>query len=205
LEKALKCEKSHRSVSLLPFDATEVKHFANLGAPSDADAALLKFAFNRQVAIDPEQTSLYLEALGTLAGRRSEELQMFVFNTQEQLQKKQWEAVAGKPDADPRERAYAHFGQSRASQEPPAFFIRVYKTYRDQSPAQKSEHRLALLEIGNDRNSDEIREEVFGQEMELAEACQFLGVESKWPMDSIAAIAQSVAPVCLAAIHHLPR
>jgi ubiquitin carboxyl-terminal hydrolase 25 len=201
LEKALKCDKSHRCVSTLSVDKNEAPHFTTLGAPVDAEDALLKFAYNRQVATDPEQTPTYLEALGTLSARRSEELQMFVFTHQELLAAKRKEATAGAPNAGPTEKAYAHFGLSRACTEDPGYFIRVYKTYRDQSPAQKSDHRLALLEIGKDRNSDDIRNEVFGKQMELQEACQFLSVEPSWPMDNIAAMAQSVALVCLATRH----
>src|SRR5690606_21491795 len=132
--------------------------------------------------------STYLEALGTLAGRRSEELQMFVFTHQEVLAKRQKEAAAGGTNASPIEKAYAHFRLDRSCTEAPTFFIGVYRTYREQSPAQKSDHRLALLQIANDRQSDEIRNEVFGQPMDLQEACQFLRVEPEWPMDNIAAV-----------------
>jgi ubiquitin carboxyl-terminal hydrolase 25/28 len=198
LERALGCDKDHRSVSTLPVHDNETPYFTTLGAPVDADDSLLKFAYSKQVEADPEQTPTYLEALGTLATRRSEELQMFVFNHQELVAKKRKETAEGASDTGPVERAYAHFGLTRACPEDPAYFIRVYNTYRKQSPAQKSEHRLALLEIGRDRNSEEIRNEVFGRQMELGEACQFLHVELEWPMDSIAVTAQTIASVCLA-------
>lgn len=195
LEKALGCDKNLRSVSTLPVDDNEAGYFTTLGAPVDSDDALLKYAYNRQVEVDPDQTPTYLEALGTLSARRSEELQMFVFTHQELVAKKQRETTEGASDAGPVEKAYAHFGLSRACPEAPEYIIGVYRTYREQSPAQKSDHRLALLEIGRDRNSQEIRNEVFGTQMELAEACQLLRVESEWPMDSIAVTAQSVATV----------
>lgn len=197
LEKVLGCDKSRRCFSTLPVVETETQHFATLGAPVDADDALLKFAYSRQAEIDPENTSTYLEALGTLAGRRSEELQMFVFTHQEVLAKRQKEAAAGGTNASPIEKAYAHFRLDRSCTEAPTFFIGVYRTYREQSPAQKSDHRLALLQIANDRQSDEIRNEVFGQPMDLQEACQFLRVEPEWPMDNIAAVAQSISSVSL--------
>ncbi|KAL2186205.1 cysteine proteinase [Thermothelomyces heterothallicus CBS 203.75] len=193
LEKVLGCDKSRRCFSTLPVIESEARHFATLGAPVDADDALLKFAYSRQAELDPENTSTYLEALGTLAGRRSEELQMFVFTHQELLARQQKEAAAGGPNASPVEKAYAHFGLTKSCPEDPAFFIGVYRTYRDQSPAQKSDHRLALLQIANDRQSDEIRNEVFGKQMDLQEACQFLRVEPGWPMDSIAVMAQSIS------------
>ncbi len=198
LERALGCDKDHRSVSSLSAQDSEAPYFATLGAPVDADDALLKFAYSKQVEADPEQTPTYLEALGTLSARRSEELQMFVISRQEIIAEKRKESTEGASDVGPVERAYAHFGLKRTCPEDPAYFIRVYNTYRKQSPAQKSEHRLALLEIGKDRNSKEIREEVFERQMELGEACQFLHVELEWPMDSIAVTAQSMALVCSA-------
>ncbi|KAK4250050.1 hypothetical protein C7999DRAFT_38973 [Corynascus novoguineensis] len=193
LEKALGCDKNHRCFSTLPVNEDDARHFATLGAPVDAADALLKFAYNRQAESDPENSTVYLAALGTLAGRRSEELQMFVFTHQELLAKQQKEATAGMPNASPVDKAYAHFGLTKSCPESPAYFIGVYRTYREQSPAQKSDHRLALLQIANDRQSEEIRNEVFGTQMDLQEACQFLRVEPEWPMDSIAVMAQSVS------------
>ncbi|KAH6615579.1 hypothetical protein B0J18DRAFT_446476 [Chaetomium sp. MPI-SDFR-AT-0129] len=192
LEKALECDRSHRSFSTLSVNKNEEEHFAALGAPVDADDALIKFAFNRQVELDPENTPIYLEALGTLAARRSEELQMFVFTHQELLAK-QKETATSTVESTPVEKAYAHFGLSKACPEDAKYFIGVYRTYREQSPAQKSDHRLALLRIGKDRHSEEILKEVFETQMDLPEACQFLRVEGEWPMDSIAVSAQSVA------------
>ncbi|KAL2262233.1 hypothetical protein VTK26DRAFT_2069 [Humicola hyalothermophila] len=189
LEKALGCDRIPSTTSI---NSSDLQSLRILGAPVNADDALLEFAYNKQVQADPEHASEYVEALGSLAARRSYELQMFVFRQQELLAKSQSDKVAAASKAGPTERAYAHFGLSKDLQEPPAYFISVYKAYRDQSPAQKPDHRLALLEIGKDRNSEEILKEVYTTEMELAEACQFLGVESTWPMDSIAAMAQSL-------------
>jgi ubiquitin carboxyl-terminal hydrolase 25/28 len=204
LEKALGCDRSHRSMSTLSISSTEMPHFTTLGAPIDADDSLLRFAYTRQVETDPERTPTYLEALGTLALRRSEDLQMFVFTQQEVMGPSQkQEATGGAPDAGPVDRAYAHFGLRSGSAEDSAYIIRVYRTYREQSPAQKSEHRLALLEIGRDQNSQEIRDEALGKPMELSEACQFLAVEPEWPMDSIAVTAQSLSSVCLACTNQL--
>lgn len=195
LEKALGCDKASRSVGPLSIEGKEVQYFTTLGAPIGADDALLKFAYKRQVETDPERTPVYLEALGTLSLHRPEELQMFVFTQQELLAERNKQTVATDPETAAVERAYAHFGLQRECPEAPEYFINVYRNYREQSPAQRSDHRLALLAIGKDRNSEAIAEEVYGKEMELAEACRFLGVESEWPMDTIAAMAQSVASV----------
>lgn len=196
LEKALGCDRNPRPASI---DSNELPSLTILGAPVNADDTLLEFAYNKQVQADPEHAAEYVEALGTLAARKSYDLQMFVFNQQELLAKAQSDKVAEASKAGPTEKAYAHFGLSKDLREPPAYFVRVYKAYREQSPAQKSDHRLALRQIGQDRNSKEILNEVYETEMELAEACQLLGVESSWPMDSIAAMAQSLAAVCLMA------
>ncbi|KAK4124463.1 cysteine proteinase [Parathielavia appendiculata] len=194
LEKALGCDRSHRSLSTLSISSSELPHFTTLGAPIDADDPLLKFAYIRQVETDSERAQAYLEALGTLAGRRSEDLQLFVFNQQEVMSPSQKrEAAPGAADANPVDRAYAHFGLTKHYPQDPEYIIRVYRTYREQSPAQKADHRVALLEIGKDQDSQEIRDEVFGKPMKISEACQFLGVEPEWPMDSIAVTAQSLS------------
>jgi ubiquitin carboxyl-terminal hydrolase 25/28 len=199
LEKALGCDKIPHPASALPVTSSEAQHLRTLGAPVDADDAMLKFAYNKQVQVDPEHASTYVEALGGLSARRTVDLQMFVFKQQELLTKQQTDRIAAASDAGPIEKAYAHFGLTRDCREAPAYFIGVYKNYRDQSPAQKSNHRVALLQIGRDQDSREILNEVLGTKMEMSEACQFLGVEPEWPMDTIAAMAQTVASVCLIA------
>ncbi|KAL2019948.1 hypothetical protein VTK56DRAFT_9040 [Thermocarpiscus australiensis] len=193
LEWALGCEKFPRRVSAVPADDSEAQHFKILGATADADDSMLKFAYHRQVETDPEHASVYLEALGSLSARRSMDLQLFVVSQQEVLATMQRANTAAASGASPVDKAYAHFGLTRNCPEPPSYFINVYRTYREQSPAQKSEHRLALLQIGRDRDSKEILDEVYGTKMDLMEACQYLSVEPDWPMDSIAVMAQSVA------------
>lgn len=197
LEKALGCGKISCSVSALPVDNNEWQHFCALGAPVNANDAMLKFAYRRQMETDPEHVSVYLGALGSLAGRRGEELQMFVFNEQSRLEEKQKKSSTSASGADPVERAYAHFGLSRNRREPPSFFIGVYKNYREQSPAQKADHRRALALIARDQESTVIRDEVYSKPMELSEACDYLGVQPEWPLDNIGAAAQSVASVRL--------
>ncbi|KAK3305842.1 uncharacterized protein B0T15DRAFT_398097 [Chaetomium strumarium] len=193
LEKALACDKAPRSTSTMHVNGEEAPHFAILGAPVGADDALLKYAYIRQVETNPDHAPAYLGALGHLSERRAEDLQMFVIAEQESIATTKKEASAVSPDASSAEKAYAHFGLRRDCPEEPAYFLRVYMTYREESPAQKSDHRLALLEIAKDRNSDVLAAEVYGTEMELAEACQLLKVQSDWPMDSIAQMAHSVA------------
>jgi ubiquitin carboxyl-terminal hydrolase 25/28 len=196
LEKALGCDKAPRSASTVAANGDEAPHFAILGAPVGADDALLKYAYSRQVETDPEHAPAYLGALGALSARRAEDLQMFVISEQESMATSKEEASAVSPEARATERAYAHFGLRRDCPEDADYFLRVYTTYREESPAQKSDHRLALLEIAKDRNSDVLAAEVYGPEFELPEACRFLNVQSDWPMDSIAQMAHSVASVC---------
>lgn len=206
LEKALGCDRVSSTGADLPVIGSEAHHFWTLGAPVDADEALLKFAFEKQIQRDPEHASAYVEALGGLSARRSVDLQMFVFTQQELLTRQQNDRIAAASNAGPTEKAYAHFGLTRDIAGSPQYFIGVYKNYRDQSPAQRSDHRVALLHIGKDRDSQEILHEVYGTKMEISEACQFLGVEPEWPMDSIAAMAQTVASVSLVVYRtHEPR
>ncbi|KAL2130583.1 hypothetical protein VTI74DRAFT_6210 [Chaetomium olivicolor] len=193
LEKALGCDKRSRFANTASIDSNETRFFAILGAPVEADDAMLKFAYSRQVDTDPERTKTYLEALGALAARRAEELQMFVFNQQELVAAKEKTSAMAAPEKGPVEKAYAQFGLSRDCPEEPDYILRVYRTYREQSPAQKADQRLALLVIAQDRQSTALFNEVYGRDMDVAEACQFLHVEQAWPMDNIAAVAQSIA------------
>lgn len=195
LEKALGCDKRSRFANTSSIASNEAGYFSILGAPVEADDAMLTFAYSRQVDTDPERAKVYLEALGALAARRDVDFQMFVFNQQELISEKEKKSAAVAPEAGPVEKAYAQFGLTRDCPEDPSYFIRVYKTYRAQSPAQKANHRLALLTIANDKQSSELFSEVYGQDMDLAEACQFLNVDQAWPMDNIAAMAQSITSV----------
>lgn len=195
LQKALGCDKPSRGAGTLAVDSSEAQHFRTLGAPTDADDTLLRFAYDKQVEADPDHVSDYLSALANLSVHRGMDLVTFVLSQQDMLAKKADGQHAVPPATDPTGKAYAHFNLPRDSPEDPKHFIGVYKTYREQAPAQKCDHRLAMLQIGKDRDSKEIFDAVYGTPMELQEACQLLGVEPEWPMDNIAAVAQSITSV----------
>jgi ubiquitin carboxyl-terminal hydrolase 25 len=192
IEKALNCEKSKpKPGTVSPVD-DEARDFEILGATSDADDNLLKFAYRRQVARDAQHKEYYLNALSRLANRRDLSLQLFAVSENEAIQREaEAEKAAMMNSSDPVFKAYAHFDLRQESAEMPQYYVNVYRTYRESSPAQKSEHRLALLQIGLHRNSQEIKDEVYKTKMDVGEACSFLSVELEWPMDNIAAAAQS--------------
>lgn len=194
LEKALGCDKIPRSV-VHPVDNSESEFFRALGAPVNADDALLKFAYRRQAESDPKHVTAYLDALCSLASRRGEELQMFAISERERHERKQKTANTLPSAADPIEKAYAHFGISRS--QPTSVLIGVYRNYRAESPAQKADHRRAMALIAMDQDNIELKNEVYGTDMELAEAADFLSVQLEWPLEHIGAMAQSMASVSL--------
>ena len=168
----------------------EAADFRLLGAATDADDETLKWAFHRQVHTDPGHKEAYLSALNNLGLRRDVDFQVFCFAQQDQ----QVQTTNATSD-DPVDKAYAHFNLDRTRSEPASFFINVYKNFREQSPAQKSAHRAALLQIGKDRNDNEILSEVYMTQMEHSEACTYLSVDPTWPLESIAVSAQSTIQV----------
>ena len=162
-----------------------------LGVTAGAEDDLLKYAYTRQSQMDPHHQQIYLDALSRLASDRDIDLQLFVVDQRESQQKSE----AAQRGTTPIDKAYAHFGLPAGCGEGAQYIINVYKTYREQSPAQKHEHRKALLQIGQERKSDAIVAEAY-QTMEPAEAYALLGADVLWPMDSIASLAQSMLEVC---------
>ncbi|KAK3376758.1 hypothetical protein B0T24DRAFT_228485 [Lasiosphaeria ovina] len=192
LERALGCDNANQRRSRLPVDNDEAADFQTLGATTDSDESMLKYAYSHQIRTDPSHKNVYLEALGRLAGRREMDLQLFVFKQQEDIQAQFAKRNPAPPGSDDiTDKAYAHFGLSKDSSGDAVYFINVYKTYREQSPAQKSQHRLNLLRIGKHRKSQAILDEVYKTEMEPTEAYSYLAAEPTWPMESIAVLAQS--------------
>ncbi|KAK3385052.1 ubiquitin carboxyl-terminal hydrolase-like protein [Podospora didyma] len=189
LEKALGCEQSHQRWSRLPVDNNETDDFRLLGAPVDSDDSVLRYAYTRQIRTDPSRKEVYLAALGRLAGRRDEELQMFVFKQQEDQTAQQPGAALSSDNLI--DRAYAHFGLAKTSPEAAEYVINVYRTFREQSPAQTSDHRLNLLRIGKHRDSQVILDEVYKTKMDPQEACKLLNVDLSWPLESIAVTAET--------------
>jgi ubiquitin carboxyl-terminal hydrolase 25/28 len=186
LEKALKTTLGGRK----SVDKEEAAEFRVLGAELDADDETLKWAYQRQVRTDPGRKAAYLSALKSLGTRRDFDFQLFCVNQDQDQAQPDKKAID-----DPIDKAYAHFNLERTYSGPESYIVTVYRTFREQSPAQKAAHRVDLLQIGKDRNSSEILSEVYGSPMEHSEACSFLGVDPNWPMESIAMSAQSTVQV----------
>lgn len=163
----------------------EAQYFRILGAHERSDEEALKYAFCRQVVVDPANQHIYKSALANLAGYRSEEFQMYVFSLDECPAAPSGPQTQG-PLSDV-DKAYRHFNIEPKTSGGARYFINVYKTYREQSPGQLAAHRLALLEIGRNMNDPIILDEVFDGEMDPSEACSILDSQPDWSLEIAAA------------------
>lgn len=187
LEKALHARNRivQRSInkSLAP-------HFRILGAPTDSDDEMLRWAYRRQAESDSDGSHkrVYLEALGKLATEiQSEQLQMFC--VQETVTLDALEASTAQPK-DPLDEAYAHLNLlDKREYYTASNILYSYGNLREQAPRQQSKHRNALHIIGTHLRSDDIKAEA--ENLTLEEACNYLQVEDNWPLDSIAAFVPS--------------
>ncbi|KAH7625658.1 hypothetical protein B0T09DRAFT_387332 [Sordaria sp. MPI-SDFR-AT-0083] len=178
--------RSHENRS--PRNSEEAQYFRILGASEQSDEEVLKYAFLQQVNVDPANRDTYRAALANLAGYRSEEFQMYVFSLDESPVAPSGPQIQG-PLSDV-DKAYMHFNLQPNTNGDARYFIGVYKTYREQSPGQLSSHRLALLQIGKDRDDSDILAEVFNGEMDFNEACSLLESEPNYTLEIYAAVAR---------------
>lgn len=178
--------RSHENRS--PRNSEEAQYFRILGASEQSDEEVLKYAFLQQVNVDPANRDTYRAALANLAGYRSEEFQMYVFSLDESPVAPSGPQIQG-PLSDV-DKAYMHFNLQPNTNGDARYFIGVYKTYREQSPGQLSSHRLALLQIGKDRDDSDILDEVFNGEMDFNEACSLLESEPNYTLEIYAAVAR---------------
>ncbi|KAK3400559.1 cysteine proteinase [Sordaria brevicollis] len=185
LDKALVSDWLRRHECSSARNPDEAQHFRILGAHERSDEEALKYAYCQQVAVDPANQHIYKSALANLAGFRSEEFQMYIFSLDESPVAPSGPQTQGPlSDAD---KAYRHFNIEPRTNADSRYFINVYKTYRAQSPGQLAAHRLALLEIGKDRNDPVILDEVFDGEMDPSEACTILDSQPDWSLEIAAA------------------
>ncbi|KAK0649375.1 hypothetical protein B0T16DRAFT_130005 [Cercophora newfieldiana] len=182
LEKVLKATLGGSRVA----KKDEAADFRILGAAPDADDETLKWAYKSQVHTDTEHKPVYLAALGRLGSQRDLDLQMFCVTQAEEQQE------STNFGDDPVGKAYAHFNIQRAYASNENYVVNVYRTFRQQSPAQKAAHRTALLQIGKACNSSIILSEVYTTPMEHTEACSYLNVGPEWPLEHIAMFVQSL-------------
>ncbi|KAI4097115.1 MAG: hypothetical protein LQ344_000524 [Seirophora lacunosa] len=123
--------------------------YPSLGAKLDFHDDLIKFAYERQLVVDPDNVPYYLESLQTIAdGRKSEELHTLVAI----------EASSGKVSAQDVRDAYKLLDLDLAS----AYLdedviIGTFQSRVADAPRQEAELRRALQIIGQDRSSEKIQ------------------------------------------------
>ena len=171
-----------------PRNSDEAQHFRILGASEESDEEVLKYAFFQQVNVDPENRETYRAALANLASSRNEEFQMYVIGLDETPVAPSGPQIQG-PLSEV-DKAYMHFNLQPNTIGDARYFIGIYKTFREQSPGQLSAHRLALLQIGKDRDDSDILNEVFNGEMNFNEACSLLDSDPNYPLEIFAAVAR---------------
>lgn len=184
IEDALSC-RNYFSRPSKPIKDSEKPDFRILGVSGDANDQLLKYAYTKQCEVDPDNRAHYLNALARLAGERGYDLQMFVFEQREKAAPGNTAAQMG-GDMTPREKPYAHFALRTDSPGGPEFFISVFNAYREQSPAQKHEHRIYFLQIGKDKESDLIISAAYKTPWEVSEAYNLVSAGDNWTLESIA-------------------
>lgn len=178
-----------------PQDPVEIKAFRALGASWDSDDdETLKWAYQRQITVDPENRLIYSDHLGRLAATRGESLQLYVILDRDPPVSRPTEPPTSQ---DLVERAYLHFQLDRNQARTPQFVshvLGIYRARRDATtvPDQLARYRENLLLIGKDLENKEIKSAAYREPaIQLSEACAYLAVKPEWPLDSIAAAVRS--------------
>ncbi|KAM7185145.1 ubiquitin carboxyl-terminal hydrolase 2 [Rhypophila sp. PSN 637] len=159
------------------------------------DDSLLKYAYERQVNVDPENSQLFVDALSRLAEKRHYNLQEFAVTKASLLSTNAvTKASLLSTNAEPersREQAYTHFSFSSEIDFEDSSIIQQYALLRRTTPAESHVHRKYLLVIGRDRKSDSIVKAAYADEMDTTEAYNMFSVQPDASMDGIAAQAVS--------------
>ena len=122
--------------------------YAGLGSIEDFHDELIKFAYDRQIASDPDNTPYYLECLqGIAAGRHSEELQTKVAI----------EASGDKISFGDVRAAYKELGLTVNGNHEDDTIIGIFKSRIVDAPKQEPELRRALTVIGQNRSSQKLQ------------------------------------------------
>ncbi|KAK5661769.1 hypothetical protein OQA88_9870 [Cercophora sp. LCS_1] len=197
LEQLLRIVPARPQASTTVVTEDEAQSIDKLGTTADADDELLKWAYQRQVAVDPSNKNDYLGALSTLAARRDMDLQLFCFAQQDDSEHQfptdeEMQTMGDGLDAvNAEQKAYAHFNTNMAGTEPPEYFVNLYRARCTQSPAQKADHRDQLYRIGLHRDKMLIHQEAMTF-ADVDEACHYLKVDKAWPLESIAVVADLI-------------
>jgi len=150
IRSALGCREYKRNAGSRYVDLTREEHpcYAGLGAVSDFDDELLGYAYDRQIACDPQNTPYYLECLQILAeGRRSDDLQtkVAIESTQERTSLRDIRI------------AYRHFGINMLDTFNDDNIIGIFQARLADSPKQEQELRTDLQRIGQYRKSETLK------------------------------------------------
>ncbi|KAL9047175.1 MAG: hypothetical protein Q9214_000187 [Letrouitia sp. 1 TL-2023] len=127
---------------------TTYSFYPSLGAVVDFHEDLIKYAYERQLASDPEKTPYYLECLqGIAEGRDSEDLRILAAI----------EASSGKVSYKDIREAYKDLSlHDQSSDLDDTTIIGTFKSRIADSPKQEAQLRRALQIIGQSRSSDKI-------------------------------------------------
>ncbi|KAH8880330.1 cysteine proteinase [Thozetella sp. PMI_491] len=187
LEKLLECGDGKYCHAIGADASDNLGHFDTLGAPRESDPVLLQWAYECQVRVDPARQDAYLRALEGLfksgkVSRKTESLETFLTTELS----KQTVPIATTPLAQ----ALRYFNLAPDCPEPDSYILAVYKTFVEQSPAQRHKHRAMLQQIGSGRNSRQILDIVYNDTMGVKEAYDLLGADRSYVMSGIAVMAQ---------------
>jgi ubiquitin carboxyl-terminal hydrolase 25 len=190
LQTALRCPP--RSDLTSAAEKGQAGDLTVLGVTAKSSSKVLLYAYLCQANTDPRNQTKYLSALQSLANDRQDlDLQLEAVTIESLKDTPQLPAYT---TDEPLANAYIHFQLPSDYNDEDDLIVGRYKTYRDNSPAQKLNHRLSLLTIGQARQSKRILDLAYGG-MELDEAYQFLEADAAWPTESIAAFAESMVSV----------
>lgn len=154
-------------------------YYAGLGAVENFHDDLIKFAYERQVLIDTDNTPYYLECIqGIAAGRNSEELatQVAIEASDEKLSYRDIRA------------AYKELGLDARAQLEDDIILGTFRSRISDAPKQEAEMRRALKVIGQDRGSQAIQSVASQTVTNYEQALAFLGADKTTSDDFISSM-----------------
>ncbi|KAJ5082842.1 hypothetical protein N7532_011885 [Penicillium argentinense] len=178
--RALDASDYPRSRHTNTFELAPAPFYEDLGAVEDMDASLIVEAYNRQVAVDAGNSSLYLEslkAIGTLRGGQDWEIID---------QAVQVAYADGKYTNDDVIEAYKYFGLWHDDPNLTDDTITgKFYAFLSAAGSHETEARQQLWRIGNSRASERIKAVSEDRVSTVEQAHVFLGVDDKTPDDFI--------------------
>ncbi|KAK4198831.1 hypothetical protein QBC40DRAFT_341004 [Triangularia verruculosa] len=184
LEKALGCADVTKLSVVLHLKPDDQHYYYLLGASPSSTDDMLKWAYQRQIALDPDHRRYYIDALSKLAYAKGVDLQLFAVAEHE----------PPAPSSSATTRATSQyamdwewFGFERAVHRAleKGEILDRYREYIEDRPYQRGLHRLHLAKIGRDLQQQDLVE-VAVHGIEEKEAYQILDVPPEADLDSIA-------------------